>query len=144
MEIDAPIRLENTLHLQESRRHHREIGLHPLAVSAARCVQYVRYRGVFVGNQPHPCNVKVTERPRILERRACRLAPYGSFIVAVRVERRVEVDKVNRLRVHPTKDVEVVSRPDRLIDKVRGGHNSSSLIDDVGTGRLGRYQVPVA
>ena len=45
--------------------------------------------------------------------RPAALLPIGSFIIAVGVEGRVKVDKVNRLAVHPPEDVEVVARPDR-------------------------------
>ena len=125
MEVDAPRRLQNPVHLHQPCGHHRQVRLHPLAVGQARGLDHMGQRGLLVGNQPHPRNVKVGQRQRVLERRARRRAAHRSRVVLVGVERRVEVDKVDALAVHPAQDIEVVAGPDCLVGKVRSGHGYS-------------------
>ena len=85
----------------------------------------VGQRGLLVGNQTHPRNVEVVQRPSVLERRARCRAAHGGRVVLVGVEGRVEVDKVDALAVNPAQDVEVVAGPDGLVGKVRFGHGYS-------------------
>ena len=125
VQVDAARRLQDTVHLHQPHGHHRQVRLHPLAVGQARRFQYMGCRGLLVGYQPHPRNVKVGQRPSVLERRARRRAAHWGHVVLVGVERRVEVNQVNALAVHPAQDVEVVAGPDSLVGEVRLGHGYS-------------------
>ena len=122
MQVDAPRGLQDPVHLHQPHGHHGQVGLHPLAVGQARRFQHVGCRGLLVGNQPHPRNIKVGQRPGVLERCAGRRAAHRGGVVLVGVERRVEVNQVDALAVHPAQDVQVVAGPDRLVGKVGISH----------------------
>ena len=122
MQVDAARRLQDPVHVHQPHGHHRQVRLHPLAVGHARRLDHVRQGGLLVGYQPHPRNVKVGQRPSVLERRAHRRAAHRGRVVLVGVERRVEVNQVDALAVHPAQDVEVVTGLDCLVGKVRFGH----------------------
>ena len=118
VKVDASRVLQYATHLQETDGHHAEIGLHPLAVRKS-CRLYGAIDGrMLIGDEAHPRHVEVAERPRVLEGRARRPAADGGSVVAVRVERRVEIDQVDRLGVQAPQDVEVVTRPYRLVYEV--------------------------
>ena len=121
VQIDAAGRFQHAVHLQQTHRHHRQVGLHPLPVHLPRRIQQVRDGRMLVRDKPHPRNVQVVQRPRVLERRACRLAADRGCVRPVRVERRVKIDQVDGLAVQSAQDVEIVPRPDRLVLEVLGG-----------------------
>ena len=78
-----------------------------------------RVQGWVVGSyQTVPREVDVIQSPSVLEFGTGGLASYQRGVVGIRVERRVEVDQVTRLAVHSPHDVEVVARPDGLVDPV--------------------------
>ena len=118
VQVYRPRVLQNPTHLQQAHCHHAEIRLHPFAVGQAGRLQYLVHRRLLVGDQTHPRHVEVRQRPRVLERRPRRRAPHRRRVVAVRVERRVQVNQVRRLRVQPPQYLEVVPGPDRSFRKV--------------------------
>ena len=129
VEIDAPGRLEDPFHFEQADGHHAEVRLHALAVGETcggnRCIE----GWMLVRNQPHPCSVEVAERPRILERGPCGLASNRGAVVLVGVERRIEVDEVDALRVETSEDVDVVPGEYRLVCEVHwhGGLHEAAI-----------------
>ena len=66
------------------------------AVSQPRRRQHSVHGRLFVGNEAHPGNVQVGQRPSVLEGGAGRGVAHLRGVVSVGIERRVQVDEVNR------------------------------------------------
>ena len=118
VQVDRTGVFQHAAHFQQAHGHHTQIRLHPLAVGQAGGGQRLVQRRLLVGNQPHPCHIQIGERPGIFKSGAGGGAADGSGIVAVRVERRVQIDQVNRCGVKAAQDVQVIARPDGFIGEV--------------------------
>lgn len=57
--------------------------------------------------------------------RARRLAPDRRGVGLIRVEWRVEVDKVYGVAIETPHDIEIIARPDRAVGEVRSRHLAS-------------------
>ena len=109
VQVDRSGGSQDSPHLDQPDAHHDEVRLHPLGMRGPRCVNDLVQAGVLVGNLTVPLGVHVVQCPRVLERRARSLAADRRAVVGIGVERRVEVDQVDRLRVHAAQDKQVVA-----------------------------------
>ena len=113
VKIDTARVLQHAAHLQQPHGHHGEIRLHALAVSQAGCSSAIS--PIQAASRSDRLQVSLKAAPAAL-------LPTGSGVVLIAVEGRVEVDKVDAVRVHASEDVEVASGPERLVDEVRSCH----------------------
>ena len=120
MQVDGAGILQHPLHLQQPNRHHAQVGLHPFTMSKSRRFQDFVHGRLLVGDQAHPGHVQVGQGPGVLEGGAGRSAAHRRGVVAVGVERRVQVDEVDRRGVEAAQDVQVVPGPDGSVSEV--GH----------------------
>ena len=96
----------------------------------ARGVEQMGERRFLIRDVARPRDVKIAEFPGVLERCARGFAADGGGVVAVGVERRIEIDQIDCLAVEAAQYVEVVARPDRAVGPVRscrGGGVSAAI-----------------
>ena len=65
-----------------------------------------------------PCGIQSIQAPCVLEGRTIGMATYRRCIVGFGIERRIKMDQVYRLAVHPTYDIKVAACPNGLVDAV--------------------------
>ena len=90
--ILATLRLACGSHQLSHHRQHR----HPDVPGNARALDDLVEPRVLAGDQPEPCHVKVGQRPRVLECRASGLTANRRGVGPIAVDRRVQVDQVDR------------------------------------------------
>ena len=120
MEVDAARRLDNALHLEQSHRHHDQIRLHSVAVAVLARVDDLVQRQIGISDLVVPSLVHVRQVPSILERRTSRLATNRCRVVAIRVERRIEIDQIDARVVDPPHHIEIVPLENRAVRDVAG------------------------
>ena len=133
MQPDGTRRFQHALHFHQPHGHENQIRHHPLAMRLAGGLNHGIGGWVAVSQLAMFMHVHVIERPGILEGRARRLAANGSLVGAIGIERRIQVDQVNAVAVHPPKDGEVVACPDGARHEI-GGH--SARLDPSAGGNL--------
>ena len=65
--------------------------------------------------------VNIRQVPGVLECCACCFATYRCGVVSVGVERRIEVDKVDAVVIHPSHHIEIIPLENRAVRDVAGG-----------------------
>ena len=141
VQIDRRRVLHHAAHLQQSHRHHAQVRLHRPSMGQPGSIEYLVDGRLLIGDEPHPGHVQVGQRPGVLEGGAGGGAAHRRGVVAVGVERRVQVDEVDRRGVEAAQDVQVVPGPDRAVGEI--GHDAvgspaqgSALCAHVLQGRL--------
>ena len=71
-------------------------------------------------NQIKPLNIYIRQRPRILKSRPCSLTANRSRVVGLGIEGGIQIDQVNRRRVYPPKDEQVIPGPDSFWPEIYG------------------------
>ena len=122
MQVDAPGRLGDPPNLQQPHRHEHKVRLHPLAVRLPCRLDHGIGGGVAVGQFAMLAHVHVVERPCVLERRPGGLGAYRCLELTVRVEGRIEIDKIDAGVVHAAHDGEIVGCPNAPAGEVEAAH----------------------
>ena len=119
---------QHPAHFEQPNRHHAQVGLHPLAVGQSCRLQHLVHGRLLVGNQSHPGDVQVGQCPSVLEGGAGRGASHRRGVVAIGVERRVQIDEVHRRGVEAVQYVRVVSGTDGPVGEVGHGWDINGSI----------------
>ena len=104
MQINASRVFQNAVHLQQPNRHVNEIGF--IGVGH-RGVNYSVKSRVFRFDEVEPCDVNISERPRIFEFCTRRFRTDRCCVIRFAIERRIQVNQVNRFAIHASHDREI-------------------------------------
>ena len=113
VQINAPCRFKDAFHLQHTDTHHNEIGFHGLTVAKLGSTDSRIKRGLMLSEFTMPRVIQIAERPSIFECCPRGLTPDWSFVCPIGVERRIQIDKVYRLRIKPAQDMQVM--PSKIV-----------------------------
>ena len=99
MEIKRAGFFENPVHFDDPLRHISEIGRHRLAVNLSGTRNEFRQRRTMTDKRIEMMLIDVVPCPHVFEARSGGFAPGGSGVGPLRVERRVEINEIDRLTV---------------------------------------------
>ena len=115
------------MEFEQPRSHERQICLHGLARRQSCTDNGVIDRRVGDFLEIGPIRFHAVERPCVSERRTRGFAAQRRVVYSLRVERRVEVDEIDALRVYAAQHLQVVVDPQRPVQEVRRARRVGDL-----------------
>jgi len=105
-------------HFNHAHSHEYQVRHHPLAMRGPGRLDHIMSGRIAIREFAMLVNIDIVQRPHVLECRACGLRADGSLVRAIGIERRVHVDQIHTIGIHPAHDDQVVARPDCLVGEV--------------------------